>query len=147
METLQINVQDKLVAIDNLITALEYLKGNIETRFPDAETISNMILQKINIESIVGARTRSIIETPAYRRNVIEPLLTTGSSDIVRQTAQTYIESTAFRDRVVTYLKRNHVPRVVEEIKADVNASIEKYLESYLLAKLDERIAIAMNRN
>jgi hypothetical protein len=160
METAQLNVtvQDKLVEIDNLINALNYLKERLETEVPTVDSVAHRIAGQIDsglISNSIRHITISYLNAGNFTHSVLEPLVRERISpqldgDMVKETirgaASSYIESEAFRERTMNYLKRYQIPGLIDGIKNEVEDSVEKHLESYLLAKVDERVSLALSR-
>lgn len=154
----QVQVQDKLVEIDNLITALEYIKQNIESNIPNTETIVQQVSQQIDrsyIESIIRSIGRSFFNNRSYLNDAFGHIIRESISpevnqdlvnDVARSFTRDYITGSAFQDRVISYLKRYALPRLKDEILQANKQEIDKHLENYILSKIDERVAAALSK-
>lgn len=156
----QVQVQDKLVEIDNLITALQYLKQRIEADMPTTEAIAQHVTQNLSptyIERGVRDIANRYFRDHLYMRGLLgeifrECITFEVNEDLMKQTIREisleYIQGDAFRDRATTYVKRYALPKWKEELIQENKEEIDKHLESYIMAKVDERVAIAFaNRN
>jgi hypothetical protein len=154
----QVQIQDKLVEIDNLITALEYLKQNLESNIPSSETIVEQVLQRIDhssIENRIAQIGRSYFNNRSYLNDIFGPIIREIITpevnqdivnEVVRSFTRDYITGSTFQERVVSYLKRYALPRWKDEILQANKQEIDNHLENYVLTKIDERVAAALSK-
>lgn len=145
-EDLQVRVNESLVELDNLITALKFLKE-------EAETTETNVTQAV--ENLLRSNTTLIQNTIFVylsRHNVVYNSLygylqtATGATALNQSVETFFMNSGSFYDRFLKWFKRYQLPTMAEKVRQEVETEINNHLEQFIYASLDSRIEMVLAR-
>jgi hypothetical protein len=160
-EDLQVRVNESLVELDNLITALKFLKEEAETsKITVAQAVENLLLSNSTlIQDAVFTYLRrysgiynavyNYLESnggAALNQTVYEYLQTDNGAAINRSVETFIMNSSSFYDRFYRWFKRYQLNNMAEKVRQEVETEINNHLEQFIYASLDSRIEMVLAR-
>lgn len=144
-EDLQVRVNESLVELDNLITALKFLKEEAETTETNVtQAVENLLLS--NTALIQNTIFEYLRRHHVVYNSLYEYLQADNGARLHNSVETIFMNSGSFYDRFLKWFKRYQLPTMAEKVRQEVETEINNHLEQFIYASLDSRIEMVLAR-
>lgn len=144
-EDLQVRVNESLVEIDNLITALKFLKEEAETTETNVtQAVENLL--RSNSDLIQNTIFNYLRRYSDVYNTVCDYLQSDNGAALNQSVESFFMNSDVFYDRFLKWFKRYQLNNMAEKVRQEVETEINNHLEQFIYASLDSRIEMVLAR-